>query len=140
MDLKSAVPKYNGGSITQYIKKVQEFEIKLKEEKYNLVLQFVNDWLDFPNEYKLKSLTEFKGMEQDELLKDAKHNRRILRRHSNKIVKKLNVTFNVDDDTASDEIKDNYILYFLSRSLTKIGYSLTMRKVDNKNYFTIKIK
>jgi hypothetical protein len=134
------VPQYNGGSVTKYFKSVEQYELNLLKDKYNIILDFINEWLNYPEKFKLKSLIGFKNIKEGILLKDLKHNRDILRKFSSNIIKKLEITFNIDDDTDSDEIKDRYILYFIQRCLASIKFSLTVRKVDDINYYTIKNK
>ena len=134
------VPQYNGGSVTKYFKSVEQYELNLFKDKYNIILDFINEWLNYPEKFKLKSLIGFKNIKEGILLKDLKHNRDILRKFSSNIIKKLEITFNIDDDTDSDEIKDRYILYFIQRCLASIKFSLTVRKVDDINYYTIKNK
>lgn len=134
------VPSYTGGSITRYLRKVEKYRVKLQEEKYNLLLDFINEWLNYPQKLRLKSFTEFKNLKESYLLKDLKYNRKILRKYSDDIIKKLSVTFNVDDQTDSDEIKDRYILYFLQRALSSLDYSLSVKDIDGENYYTIKFK
>ena len=135
-----SIPQYNGGSVTKYFKSVEEYELNLKKDKYNIILNFINEWLNYPPKFQLKSLTGFKNIKESILLKDLKHNRDILRKYSKNIIKKLKITFNIDDDTDSDEIKDRYILYFTQRCLASIKFSLIVRKVDDINYYTIKNK
>lgn len=141
MDISEYIPKYDGKeSITKYMRRVETFKLKLVEDKYNLLLDFINEFLGLIDNNRLKSLTDFKNMSETRLLKDPRNNRKVLRKYSDDIINRLQVKFNVEDDTDSDEIKDKYILYFLSKSLVSINYSLTYRKYKDEVYYTIKPK
>jgi len=124
-------------SITDYFDAINNFEVNLNKEKYSLILKFINFWLKFEGKNKFKSLLKFRNLSEKNLLYDLKHNRYALRKFSKQIKSKLNIKFNIDDETDSDEIKDKYILYFLSRCLVSIGYRLKCLNIDDKNYYSI---
>lgn len=139
MDSFIQVPKYDGKeSLTKYLRRVDAFKLKLQEDKYRLLLNFINDWLKLSKEFKLKSLGDFINMEESILLKDPSHNRDILRKYSDTIIKKLNVKFDVDEDTLSDDIDDKYIITFLSKALTSIDFTMNKKNISNKTYYSIK--
>ena len=137
-----SVPKYDGTmSITKYLKLVDAFTIELKKERYNLLLAFVNDWLKLDDDdVKLTSLSDFKNMEESVILKDKKHNNAVLRKYRDQIVEKLNPNFDIDDETDSDDIKDKYIIYFMSKSLVSIDFSMVSRTYGKKVVYTIRMK
>ena len=45
-------PKYENGSVNEYLRKVQEFKIKLNNEKYNRILGFINKILKLEGDLK----------------------------------------------------------------------------------------
>lgn len=125
-----SVPKINDGEeITSYLKRLEEYKLSLIQEKYSVLLDFVNFWLD----KSFKSLSEFKNIPETTLLKDLKHNRKTLRTFSKKLTKIFSKTFSVDDDTDSDDITDKYIIYVLTKLLVSINYSLTSKKIPSKD-------
>jgi len=136
------IPKYDGTmSITKYLKLVDQFTIEIKKERYNLLLAFVNDWLKLEeDDVKLISLSDFKNMEESVILKDKKHNMEILRRYKDEIVQKLNPNFDIDEETDSDDIKDKYIIYFMSKSLTAIDFAMVSKTYGKRVLYTIKMK
>jgi hypothetical protein len=139
MDYSNLIPQYDGKeSMTKYLQKIELFTLKLNEEKYKLLLEFLNEWLQLTN--KMKSLSEFKNISEDVLLKNKKRNRNLLRKYSSIIIDKLNVKFDINEDTDSDDIKDKYIIYFLSKSLESINYYLTSWQKNNVVFYTIKSK
>jgi len=133
-------------TIYEYKLQVEQFKLALLKDKYNLVLRFINNWLDSDKKNKgstgrqLKTLREFKNISESQLLKNPKHNRKMLRKYSKEIKQTLDFEFSIDDDTDSEEIKDSYVLYFISRALDKIGYKFSMKRIKyaDENYYTIK--
>lgn len=128
-------PIYDGNeTINQYIKRVERFKNKIVEEKYNVILEFVNSWLD----KKYTSLSDFKNIYEEILLKNSKHNREIVRKYCDIFQNKFEVDLSIGLETDSDEINDRYIIYLLMKMLGIIGYSLTKRNYGNKIAYTIK--
>lgn len=119
-----------------YLNRLAEYKQSLMQNKYTLLLEFINMWL--VKEY--KSLTDFKNILESELLKDEKHNRKVLRLYSKKLTQTFVVKFSVEDDTDSDDITDKYIIYVLTRLLCAIGYTLVSKKLNDKCYYTIRQK
>ncbi len=141
MDTSITVPKYDGKeSLTKYLRRVDVFKLKLCEDKYKLLLNFINEWLKLSKEFKLKSLGDFVNINEKLLLNDTKHNRDILRKYSDKIIKELNVKFDISDETASDDIEDTYIIQFLSKALASIDFTLNSKTLNGKTSYTIKLK
>lgn len=125
-----SVPKINDGEdITSYLKRLEEYKLSLIQDKYIVLLEFINSWLG----KSFKSLSEFKNISETILLKDLKHNRKTLRTFSKKLNKIFNKSFSVEDDTDSDEITDKYIIYVLTKLLVTINYTLVSKKVSHKD-------
>ena len=114
----------------KYKKRLDNYNVEQLKERYNLLLKFINKWLGYDGKYGLKSIKQFKNVPRKELLYDLKHNRKILRKYSNEIKEKLDLTFVITDETDSDEINDQFIIIFLGRSLSSIGYKLVSKKID----------
>ena len=126
--------KYGTEKLVDYMKRVDKYnDVTIKKERYNMMLDFINKWLNYDKKYQLKSLKEFKNISESTLLHDLKHNRNILRKYGTQIKEKFKFKFNIDDETDSDDIKDRYILYFVSRALNSIGYTLQCREIEHKN-------
>ncbi len=137
------VPKWDASkmTITQYLRHVEKYELYLKREKYNIILDFINQWLKYESKNaKLKSLTEFKDIRQKVLLEDEKHNRDILRTNSENLKKVFNCNFTIDEDTDSDDITDKYIIYVVTKMLSAINFTLSNKKIGKRTYYTIKMK
>ena len=124
-------PKFKkNDTYVKYKKRLDDYNVGQLKEKYNLLLKFINKWLGYEGKYSLKSIKEFRNVPRKYLLYDLKHNRRILRKYSDEIKEKLDLTFVITDETDSDEINDQFIIIFLGRSLSSIGYKLVSKKID----------
>lgn len=133
------VPVFDGKSDAKFMRDVENFRKKLINEKYAMILEFINEWLKL-NEVKLTSLTQFKNMKETDILSDGHHNRVVLRKYVELFEKKFNISLSIDSNTDSDEINDNYILYVLTRVLRSIGYSLNKYPKNNNIFYTIILK
>jgi hypothetical protein len=131
------VPIYDGKeSINKYIKKVQKFNSKILEDKYEVILEFVNEWL----ECKYTSLSDFRNIYEKTMLKNLKHNRDIVRKYSDIFQDKFNVDLSVGLETDSDEINDRYIIYLLIKMLNIIQYTLVKKEIGKNITYTIRKK
>jgi len=132
---KLVPPKYDANEpVTQYLKDVDEYLLNITKEKYNLILQFVNAWLNVKQ--KLKSLTEFKDISLSYLIKNKEHNKEILKQYGDNIRILLNIDdkkTTVIDDVENEKYNDKYIILFLGKALKCINYSLTNKKVVRNN-------
>lgn len=131
------IPKYDGReSINQYIRKVEKYKIEVLKEKYDEVLNFINEWTNG----KYCALSEFKNIQETILLKDDKHNRKMVRKYSDIFKDKFDIDLSFDIDTDSDEINDKYIIYLLMKIVGLIDYTLTKKEFNKKTLYTIKKK
>ena len=130
------IPNYEHNmSIYDYNQQIEQFKLAFFNDKYNLILKFINVWLDSDETYKLKTLREFKNISKSYLLRNLEHNKEILRKYSKEIKEKLNLKCNINyTDNDKIKIKDGYILYFISRALNKIDYKFSIKKT---NYYSI---
>jgi len=129
------VPKFNiNDSVSKYIIKVENYKIKLLKEKYDIVINFLNEWI-FKN---YKSLTDFKNINEEILLKNKKHNHAIARKYSDIFENKFNIDLSVDAATDSDDITDKYIIFMLSKILNNLDNHLSITQFNDKIYYTIK--
>lgn len=107
-------------TINQYMERFRQFELQLLEEKYNLILDFVKEWLSI-YDIEIKCLTDFKKISSDKI-NNKKANNKILKKYKSNICK----TFNIDEDDG--DIEEENIINFLKRALSKINYSLKYNK------------
>ena len=117
------VPLYDGKeSINKYMRRVEKYRDYMMKDKYNLILEFINEWLDV----EFNSLTQFKSINENKLLKDKKHNRDLIRKYCQ-----------LDEETDSEEINDKYIIYLLMKMLNYIDYGLTKKELKTNILYTI---
>ena len=117
-------PIYNPKeSINVYIEKSELYIMGMQQEKYLVILDFINDWLKI----KLKSLTEFNNMKKQTLLKNRIHNNNVMKTH----IPIFNYTFNIelnvkikniDDGIVDDKYIINLLKYMLK--MLKLHYKL----------------
>lgn len=123
MSNKSKVPVYDGQmSYAKYVRKVEKFKIALSNEKYNLVLEFINTVFQL----ELKSVLEFKSVDEDDILKATNES---LLKFKNSFKDVLSVKIN------SKPKKEKYVIYVLTKALAKIGYTLTC---NSSSEYTVK--
>lgn len=128
-------------TISQYQRRIRDFQVALSTERYNATLEFINQWLKLKNR-KFKSLLDFKKIQESVLLKDTKHNRSILRAHAEKIMNLCKLEAKIDEETESEEIDDMYIFKFVRQVLHTFEYTLVsrMNMADKKIYYSILFK
>jgi hypothetical protein len=132
------VPIYKGGSMTKFLREMEKFTNQLNQDRYNIVINFVNDWLRLKDDNRILALSQFNAIPETRLLKTPKHNRKVIRKYTNIFKQQLNVDLSVTDETDSDEIKDKYIIYVTRRILSSIDYKLYSFKNKNIIYYSIK--
>jgi type IV secretory pathway component VirB8 len=135
------VPEYNPKgkeSINQYIRRVEKYKTIILKEKYDIILNFVNDWLN--KNIKYESLTKFTNIKEYILLKNDKHNRIVMQKYSELFNNNFKITINIPQPSEenSDVIKDKYILTFLTKLLDYIDYALIKREFKGKFIYSIR--
>jgi hypothetical protein len=130
-------PVYDGkGSLTKYIREFEKFKAFVIKEKYNVILQFINEWLG--TDY--KTINNFSNRLEDDLLKNEKENRCLCRKYAEIFNKKFGIDLEVDSNTDSDEIKNKYIVFLLSKMVNSIDYHLSKKIYGNKTLYSIRKK
>jgi len=121
-------PKYNikTQTLNEYLREVDAYKLYLIKDKYNIILNFLNELMD----KKINSLTDFKNVDEEILLKNKQRNNDALIKYTNSFKDKFNVKINDYDN----------IINILSRLLPKIQYTLLKISTDNKIIYTIKYK
>jgi len=131
------VPQFNPKgkeTINQYLRRVEKYKTLILKEKYDVILNFVNEWLKA--EY--NSLSEFTNMKEYILLKNKKHNRTIMKKYCQIFKDKFNIDLQINQETDSDEIKDTDILNILINMLNIIDYALVKKDFNNNIIYSIR--
>lgn len=132
----SKVPIYNPNkSISNYINKCEKYLLELQKEKYKLILQFVNEWLN----KNLKSLSEFKYINEKVLIKNPIYNIKMLKKYIPLFNETFEIILNIPSDFDENIIHDKYIVNLLNHMLKFIKYDLVKYKKNNNKYYTIKL-
>lgn len=147
-------PIYDGKeTMTQYMRRVDAFEISIKKRKYDIILDFINIAVA-PLKLKYTSLLDFKKVSETSfIVKNAIHNKKIIKKYSAKIYKSLNIDIDEkeveeeseksereENDEPEEEIIGKEIIVFLRRVLDTIDYSIVKKSMDDEHYYYINNK
>ena len=128
-------PKYDNGSVNEYLRKVQEFKIKLNNEKYNKILGFINKILKLEGDLKFNSLLKFKNISEKVLFNDTQHLLKLFFDDYKKLCNGLNVE-NDGEIVINGELNKDKVISLMNCILSKIDYKMFYKiKSDVKHYF-----
>lgn len=155
--------EYDGEeSIEEYIRRVEEYKVKIITEKYDVVLNFLNELLKLGSVHKFKSLREFKRIKEEDICKNSSHNLEVIQKYSKKFKKKLGLTFKLkknkrkksknkdqedEDEDEDDQEEDNeivkdknsiYVITVIQRILKPINFTLISKKLNSGRYYSIR--
>lgn len=130
-------PIYNRTeTVIQYTRRFNEYIDNVTKIKYNIILQFLNLWLNHYN-IKLNRLIEFKNIPKSKIIIDKKHNKKILKQYSDELYKYFNIDKLSFENVASDDIEEEDIIVFLKQLLNKIDYYLFKKEKDSDIFYSI---
>ena len=135
MNDKLEFPLFDGKeTLTQFMRRVNDFDLRNKKPKYDIILEFVNVLTNS----KYTSLTEFMNVPNSKII----NNKKIMDQYSNKLSKILNIDILelTKITTSEDEEQEQEIIIFLKKILSSIEYSLVAKNIDNKIIYSIKNK
>ena len=130
-------PKYENGSVNEYLRKVQEFKIKLNNEKYNRILGFINKILKLEGDLKYNSLLKFKNISEKVFFNDTQHLLKVFFDDYKKLCDFLNVK-NDREIVIDGEINKDKVISLINCVLSKIDYKIFYRSKNNLKYYFIK--
>lgn len=116
------VPVYNESiPYCKYLRMLEKYKIQKSEEKYNLILTILNDWLKLDKDTRLTELTQFKDMDKSDLLLNNS-GYTILVKYQEKIknIFELDLNLNIK--------KKEYIFFVLKKLLANIDYTLSSKE------------
>lgn len=114
-------------TINQYVRRVEKYKIIILKEKYDMVLNFVNDLLNLDQDTQYESLTKFTNVKESILLKNEKHNRNVMDKCCELFKNKFQI----------DLVGDN-IITFITGLLSLIDYTLVKREFKNEFIYSIR--
>ena len=135
MNDKLEFPLFDGKeTLTQFMRRVNDFDLRNKKPKYDIILEFVNVLTNS----KYTSLTEFMNVPNSKII----NNKKIMDQYSTKLSKILNIDILelTKITTSEDEEQEQEIIIFLKKILSSIEYSLVSKNIDNKIIYSIKNK
>ncbi len=131
-------PIYDGKeSIVSYMRRVDDYKMLIKKEKYNAILDFMN--IILKKEPKLKNLTDFKNIKLSLLTMDNKEFKKILKLHGQNLINTLGINKTVDYDVDSDKITSDDVISFIKKCVDIIEYSVIIKK-DSFSIISTQIK
>jgi len=113
-------------SINDYLRKVKKMETQIHEKNYNILLKFINRWLKLSDKTKYLSLTEFKNVKYSHINSDFKHNKHMINKYYEKIIKTYEIKFDLEDYDGS--YNNRCILNLISKCLKKLNYKLIKKE------------
>lgn len=153
-------PEYKKGmTVSEYKYKIEEYLNSINSDKYDVIYDFVEDWLSNFN-IKISALMDFKHINENVFKNKKTINRKIYKKHYKKLSDVLNFkTSKIENDdtikikTSSDtseeceeeksdneeeEIIEEDLIKLLRLSLKHIDYKLVRYKQGNSVYYSIK--
>lgn len=130
-------PKYENGSVNEYLRKVQEFKIKLNNEKYNKILLFINKILKLNGDLRYNSLLKFKNVSENVLFNDTQHLLKVFFDEYKKLCDYLNIK-NDGEIVINGELNKDKVISLINCILSKINYKIFYRSKNNVKYYYIK--
>ncbi len=122
-------------TITQYLRRANEFRAQLESEKYDVILNFLNEFLGLSDKFKLKSITDFKKIKHNDLIKDPSKNKKLVKKYLDDFKDKLNLEWT---EKQINKMKDEYFIHIIRSILNKINYKLKKRTYDSGVYYYAK--
>jgi len=138
-------PVYDGKeSVNSYQRKVSNFLIEMKKKNYNIVTNFFNKLLNSKNvpiekdnKYYKHSLSQFKNITHDDLIKKISENKQVFTEYADFFKNEYNIEYNLS------KINDSVYAVFIIRKILKTQDCLLKSNekiVDDKNVLCYSIK
>lgn len=108
-----------------YLKRLDEYVIKISKNRYNLLLKFINELFNI----KLTALTQFKNIPEVEFMKDYENKNNIVDKYYPEFEKQFNIKFKKNNNTEDNNIED--------LKTSKIGKKNNKKSNNKKNKLDI---
>ena len=146
-DEKLVFPTYDDKkeTISDFLRRVKQFEITTNTIKYNKILEFINALMKHIHSITkleckpLTALIEFSNISATKLMIDTKFNKKLMDTYNTEMSKILNVNaLELTKIISVDDIIDNDIIIYLKKILEKINYYIKIKQSNNEIYYSIK--
>jgi len=125
-------PIYNKDeSLSSYIDKLQKFMLGSKKDGIRAVYKFCDKWMSCAGIH-LKSLVDFNSIPIFNLPNNAK-SKEIIDQYANECAEQLKIKYTFKTKSQIE------VIGFLKRACKKIDYQLKTTKINNIDYYTIKM-
>ena len=125
--------KYNkNDTFAKSFYKLQKLKTIQNQDKYNIVLQIINDLFDLKKKY--TSLLQFKNIPEHLILTNIDHKIDIIHKYDKIVVDKLNS----GKLTTKTKNSEYFVIFFIRRILSAIDYKLIGRTINDTKYYSIK--
>jgi hypothetical protein len=118
----------------EYLDRLTIYNNKQIQNKYNLILKFINKWIKSD----MKSLTDFRYINEKTLFESPKYNREILKEFCPKFKTTFFIDTDINENTDDKDISTIMIITIFNKILSNINYRLILTQ-RTKNY-SIKMK
>jgi hypothetical protein len=130
-----------GESIADYLEKVEMFRSQMINDDYDVVLDFINELLDFTGKLRKSSLTEFRKICHDDFILDIDHVKTTLL-NNHKHLK--NIIIDVNSKKVIKKMTDvnleKYLFCLIKKILNKINYTFNKRTFSSGFHYYIKLR
>ena len=120
-------------SVNDYMRQMEKYRLDQIKEKYNFILELLNDILKLKDERKYTTLTLIKNVPQ-KLFTDIFDNNEIFDKKKEQIKNIFGIEMN------KEELNDAEINKTLRTMLSSIGYKIHPSKYNDKLYWSIRLK
>ena len=130
-----SIPIYDSTkSYSAYLNEFARYEMEIKKEKYNKILDFLNDVVK-PVGLSYKTLSDFKNISETRITVNEEHNIKIIEKHKKILFESLKITkeFTTDSD---EDYEEDTILRFFKLILRKIDFKVLIRKTDGRVFWS----
>lgn len=149
-------------SVNDYLRRIEKYKQYIINEKYNILLDFLNSWLKLQNNTKRESLTKFRNISEYNLFRDKKNNTKLLNEYKDKFKKVFDIDVEYNDVKKKvkskkeeskpekkvkskeekskpeyDCYKPHYILTIFMSAIKLIDYKFIKIKKGDNNYYSI---
>lgn len=136
------VPFYDPKSketINQYIRRVEKYKIFILKEKYDMILNFVNDLLNLDPDTRFHSLTKFTNVKESILLKNDISNKNVMQKYCELFKNKFEIDIDPKNEkNDKNESNDKDIITFIIKLLDLIDYTLIKREFKGEFIYSIR--